>query len=222
MSQTYATGSRDDSATGRFIVVTVSFLSALLVLLALIYATGMNARHKAGMVEGDCVPSLFISGLPCTTEQMLLSQYDAIVTPATRQLTTDTAAYTDSENRSLTAAEAVLTAEVATEQGLGNNLAAARYTTQNRATSVALITTAFDSGSSIPSAAILFSPQMTPAVNALVQANQTLITLTVEQARASSLTRMRSFNAQVEADGAADQAEMRLLLKAIDTSLQEG
>jgi hypothetical protein len=222
MSETYARSRQDDTATGRFLIVTVSLLSALLVLLALFYATGMNARHKAGMAEGGCEPSLFISGLPCTTEQMLVSQYQEIVAPYTRQLTTDMAVYTANENRNLSTAEAVLTAEVTTEQTLGSSLTAATFTSQNEATAVALITTAFDSGNDTPSTAILFTPQMTPIVNALIRANQARATLTAEQARASSLITMRSFNARIEADAAAVQAEMKLLLKAIDTSLQDG
>lgn len=220
MSATYARGGQDDTAAGRFILMFVSSLSALLVIAALIYATGMGARHKAGMAAGDCVPSLFISGLPCTTEQLLVSQYQRIVTPAARQLTTDTAVYTANENRNLTTAEAVLTAEAATEQAMENSLTAAAFTPQNRATSIALTTTAFDTGTDIPPAAIVFSPQMTPIVDALSKDNQTRITLTSEQARASSLIKMRAFNQRIEVASAAVQTEANLLLKAIDTSLQ--
>jgi hypothetical protein len=221
MSATYVRGGRDDTAVGGFIIVAVSFASALLVILALIYATGTNARHKQGMAEGGCVPSLFVSGLPCTTEQMLVTQYDTIVTPAARQLTTDTAVYTANENRNLTTAETVLMAEVTTEQTLSNDLTAATYTDQNRQTSIALVTTAFDTGSTIPSAAVLFAPQMTSIVNALINANQTRVTLTTEQARATSLAKMRALNTRVEAADTAVQAEATLLLKAIDTSLQD-
>jgi hypothetical protein len=221
MSETYVRGGRDDTTAGGIIVIVVSFASALLLLLALIYATGINARHVQGMAEGDCVPSLFISGLPCTTEQMLVTQYDTIVTPAARQLATDEAVYAANEERNLTTAEAVLTAEVATEQTLSSNLTAAKYTDQNRQTSIALITTAFDTGSDIPSAAVLFAPQMTSIVNALINANQTRVTLTTEQARATSLATMRALNTRVEAADTAVQAEAKLLLKATGTSLQD-
>lgn len=221
MSETYASGGQDDTAAGRFILVIISSLSALLVLLALVYYAGNGSRHQAAVLAGGCEPSLFKSGLPCTTQQMLGSQYAAVVTPATRQLTTDAAVYIANENRNLTTAQAVLEAEVATEQALSTSVTAMTYTPQNRSASIALITTAADAGNPMPKAAILFTPQITVLADALIRANQARIALTAEQARASSPARMRAFNARIEAATASVQAEENLVSKAIATPLPD-
>jgi hypothetical protein len=218
MNQTYARGGRDDTAVGGIILTMAASVSAILVILGLIYGTGASQRHDAEMTAFGCEPSVYISGLPCTTEQMLVSDYEAIVDPATKQLNTDLAAYAIAEGHNLTAAEAVLTAEVATEQALDNNLAAATFTPQNRARALALITS--DAGTPLPLAAVTFTPQITVIADALIRANQARVTLTAEQARTSSLTRMRSLNGRVEAASTAVHTEMKLLLKAINTPPQ--
>jgi hypothetical protein len=220
MSETYAGGVADDTAVGGVIVIAVSILAAILVLAGLIYAVGTGARHKAAVLAGGCEPSLFMSGLPCTTEQMVISQYEGILNPAIKQLTADTAAYQANERRHLAAAETALTAEVTTEQALDNSLAAMTFTPQNRARALALVTDASSTGNqNVPSAAITFTPQMTVAADALIQANQALDKLTTEQARSSSLTGLRSFNSRAAAAGVAVQSEMKLVLTAIETPL---
>jgi len=214
-------GGQEDSRAGGFILTVAAALSALLVLGGLFYATGASARHKAGMLAAGCEPSLFITGLPCTTQQMLVSHYEGIVTPAAKQLSADTVAYRANETRDLVAAEAALTAEVAAEQALGNSLNAAMFTPQNRATADALITNAAANGNpTVPVAAVTFTPQITVIADALVQANATLAKLTAEQARSASLARLRSFDDRVEAASTTVQAEMKLVLKAIDTAPQ--
>jgi hypothetical protein len=223
MSETYATGGQDDTAAGKVILMVASALSAVLVIGGLFYAMGAGARHQAGAAAAGCEPSLYIMGLPCTTQQMLVSQYQSIVTPVTQQLNTDMAAYATSEKHNLTAAKAVLTAEVATEQAFNNSLAAVAFTPQNRATALALITNATSNGTStVPPAAVTFTPQITVIANALMRANQTRAMLTAEQARATSLTKLRSFNQRVKAAAAVVQTELTLLLKAIDTPPQWG
>jgi hypothetical protein len=217
MSATYVRDGRDDTAAGRVILVFVSSLSALLVLGALVYFAGTGSRHQAAVLAAGCEPSLYKSGLPCTTQQMLATQYAAVVNPATRQLTTDAAVYTASENRNLTTAQAVLQAEVTTEQALTSGVTAMTYTSQNRSASIALITTAADAGNPIPSAAILFTPPITVLANALIRANQARAALTAEQARATSLARMRAFNARIAAATASVQAEEKLISAAIAT-----
>ena len=187
-SETYGIGSQDQATAGRVILMVSSFLAALLVIAGLIYATGTGARHKAAVAAAGCEPSLFISGMPCTTEQMMASQYEAIVTPATQQLNTEIAAYAVNERRDLAAAEADLSAEVVTEQAFDNSLAATTFTPQNRA-----------------------------AADALIQANQARATLLAEQARSSSLTQLRSFNHRVQVASAAVQTEMKLIAKALDS-----
>jgi hypothetical protein len=218
MSETYAWPGRDQrmEAAGRVIVVAVAFLSAFLVIAGLIYATGTSARHKAAIAAAGCEPTLFISGLPCTTLPMIASQYQTIVTPATQQLNSEMAAYAvNVTHHLLAAAEADLTAEVATEQAFDNNLAAMTFTPQNLHTADVLIQNATSNGTSVPLASALFTPQLTAMANALIQANQALATLLAKQARSSSLAQLRSFNHRVKLARAAVKTEMNLILKAL-------
>jgi hypothetical protein len=223
MSETYVDYGEAEERLGGILFAAIAILAGILVLAGLIYATGTSARHKAAVLAAGCEPSLFISGLPCTTQAMVISQYERIVTPASKQLTADTAAYQASERHSLVAAEGALTAEVATEQALDSSLAAVTFTPQNRARALALITSAASNGNTpVPSAAVTFTPQVTVIADALVRANQALAKLAAEQARSSSLTQLRSFNAKAEAAGAAVQTDMKLVLKAIETPLTAG
>ncbi len=228
MSETYAakihaTGSRDQTRTGGVILMVASSVAAVLVIVGLVYAAGASGRHKAALAAVGCEPSLFISGLPCTTRQMLISQYEGIVTPASKQVNADMAAYHANESHNLVAAEAALMAEVATEQTLDNSLAAVTFTPQNRAKADALITNAASNGNNpVPLAAVTFTPQITVIADALIQANQARAKLLAEQARSSSLTRLRSFNHRVQIASAAVQTEMKLLLVAVDSPPQAG
>jgi hypothetical protein len=220
--QTYATGGRDETRAGGIILLVTSCLAGLLVIAGLIYATGAGPRHQAAMIAAGCEPALFISGLPCTTRQMVISQYEAIVTPAAKLLTSDTAAYQANEGNDLVAAEAALTAQVAAEQQLDNNLAAVAFTPQNRATALSLITNAASNSNPVPMAAVTFTPQITVAVDALIRANQALAKLTAQQARSATLTQLRSFNHRVQAATAAAQADLKLVSKAVDAPLPPG
>jgi hypothetical protein len=210
-------GSQEQTGAGRVILMVSSSLAALLVIAGLIYATGTGARHKAAVAAAGCEPSLFISGMPCTTEQMMASRYEAIVTPATQQLNTEMAAYAVNERRDLAAAEADLSAEVVTEQAFDNSLAATTFTPQNRAAAAALIQNATSSGTPVPLAAAILTPQVTAIAEALIQADQALVTLLAEQARSASLTQLRSFNHRVQVASAAVQTEMKLIAKALDS-----
>jgi hypothetical protein len=223
MSETYV-NDYEPETVGGFLVVAISILAGILVLAGLFYAAGAGARHKTALALNHCEPSLSPSGLPCNTQQMVIGQYEAIVNPAIKQLTADTAAYRTNEKRHLAAAEAALMSEVATEQALDSSLTAAAYTSQNYARALGLITAAADAGSNTPPAAILLTPQATVIAHAVVRANQALATLTAEQARSKSLTQLRSFNSRAAADGAAVQAEMKLLSKDLAapiTAVQE-
>jgi hypothetical protein len=199
MSETYADDYQPETLGG-FIVVALAILTGILVLAGLFYATGAGARHKAALAINDCEPSLSPSGLPCNTQQMVIGQYQAIVTPVGKQLNGDMLAYRANEKRHLAAAEAALMSEVSTEQGLSSSLAAVAYTNQNYAKSISLITVAADDGVNTPSAAILLTPQTTAIADALIRANQTLSTLTAEQAKSTSLRQLQSFNSRVAAD----------------------
>jgi hypothetical protein len=199
MSETYADDYQPETLGG-FIVVALAILTGILVLAGLFYATGAGARHKAALAINDCEPSLSPSGLPCNTQQMVIGQYQAIVTPVGKQLNGDMLAYRANEKRHLAAAEAALMSEVSTEQGLSSSLAAVAYTNQNYAKSISLITVAADDGVNTPSAAILLTPQTTAIADALIRANQALSTLTAEQAKSTSLRQLQSFNSRVAAD----------------------
>ena len=193
MSEISASGGEQGTTAGRVILMAISFLAAVLVLAGLSYATGTGERHKAALAAAECEPNLSPSGLPCTTVRMLTSEYLAITTPTIQQLDTDVTAYTANEGRDLAAAKAALTAEVASENALDASLE--RFP---------------------------FPPAVAPMAKALIQANKARAKLTAEQARSSSLTLMRSFNARAEAAGVTVQTDMTLLLKAVHAPLTAG
>jgi hypothetical protein len=214
MSETYADDYQPER-TGGFIVAAISVLAGILVLAGLFYATGAHARNRAALALNNCEPSLSPSGLPCNTQQMVLVQYEGIVTPIGRQLNAEMIDYRANEGHHLAAAEAALTSEIATEQALDNSLAAVAYTSQNYATALSQITTAADNGASTPSTAILLTPQTTVMAGALARDNQALATLTAEQAKSASLTQLRSFNSRVAAANAVVVNEINAIHKAL-------
>jgi hypothetical protein len=69
----------------------------------------------------------------------------------------------------------------------------------------------------VPLAAAILTPQVTAIAEALIQADQALVTLLAEQARSASLTQLRSFNHRVQVASAAVQTEMKLIAKALDS-----
>src|SRR5580700_4722118 len=123
MSVTYVRDGQEETKAGRVILMVSSGLAARLVVAGLIYAMGTGGRHEAALAAAGCEPTLSPSGLPCTTAQMLASHYMAIMTPASEQLDADVAAYTANERDDLTAAEAALAAEVASEHAFDTSLA---------------------------------------------------------------------------------------------------
>jgi hypothetical protein len=171
-------------------IMTSSCLSALLLIAAIIYALGTSGREQAALAAAGCEPTLTPPMQQCTTQPILASQYLAVITPATQQLNTDAAAYAASEGDHLAVAEAALKAEVTSERALDASL------------------TAF-----------AFPPAIAPLARALINANQARATLTAEQARSSSLSRMRSFDHRVELADAAVQNEMKLVRAAVDAPL---
>jgi hypothetical protein len=215
MSETYADDDYEPETLGGFLVVAISILSAILVLAGLFYATGAHARNRAALALNDCTPSQSPSGLPCNTQAMVLSQFQGIVTPAGKLLSADMVDYRANEKRHLAAAEAALTSEVATEQALSSSLAAVEYSPQSYANAINLITIAFDSGANTPSAAILLTPQTTVMADALIRANQSLMKLTAEQAKSTSLTQLRSFNAKVTAANTVVVNDINAIRKAL-------
>ncbi len=229
MSETYADdmytrGGQENTTAGGIILMVAGFVATILVIAGLIYATGAHARNKTALALNDCAPSQSPSGLPCNTQQMVLAQYEGIVTPVGKQLNADMVAYRANERRNLAAAEAALTSEVTTEQALDNSLTAVAYTPQNYANTINLITIAFDTGASTPSAAILLTPQTMVMANALTRANQALAKLTAEQAKSTTLTQLRSFNDRVAAANATVLADVNAIHEALEvppTAAQE-
>jgi hypothetical protein len=217
MYDTYDDYGQEQEKTGGVILMACSCLAAVLVIAGLIYAAGTNTRHQAAVLAADCEPSLFISGLPCTTQQMMVSRYDSILTPASKLLNADMAAYNVNEGRHILAAEAALTAEVETEQAFDNSLGGITFTPQNRASALSLIT--LNAGTGVPSAAVTLTPQITVIANALINADQALEKVTAEQAKSTTLAQMRSFNQRVQVANAAVGTEMKLLVKALNAPL---
>jgi hypothetical protein len=186
-----AAARQDGTRTGAVILAVAATLAGLLVIAGLIYATGTHARSAAAIAAAGCEPGTGSESAPCTTPAMLAGEYAAIVTPASRQLTLDAAAYTASQYSNVAAAQAALTAEFTTMQTFDTSLAA-----------------------------IKFPAAITPVASALIRADQALATLTAQQARAATLARMRSYNRGVRTARAAVQGEMNLLVKAIDTPIK--
>ena len=173
-------------SAGGIILVVTSALSALLLIAAFLYSTGIGQRHLAALAAADCEPNLSPSGLQCTTVPMLTSEYMAIYIPASQQWSTDASAYTAHERDNLAAAKAALAAEVTSERAFDTSMA------------------------NFP-----FPPAVAPTAKAMIQADQALATLTAEQAGASSLARMRSFDHRAEVATAACETELKLLRKAL-------
>jgi len=185
-SAPYAEDGRRQMSAGGIILVVTSLLSALLLIAALIYSTGIGQRHLAALAAADCEPNLSPSGLQCTTVPMLTSEYMAIYTPASQQLSTDVSAYTAHERDNLAAAKAALAAEVTCMRAFDTSMA------------------------NFP-----FPPAVVPTAKAMIGADQALATLTAEQAGASSFARMRSFDHRIQVATAAVKTELKLLRKAL-------
>lgn len=188
MNGTYPRLAHDQDRAGRIVLMASSALAAFLVLAGLIYATGNSARSAAALAAAGCEPGLSSDSAPCTTRQDLISEYTAAVTPAGRQLDIDAAAYTASEGHHLAQAEAALMSEAAVEHEFAARLAA-----------------------------IKFPPSIAPTAATLIRTSQAYAKLVTAQAQAPSLSRMRSFDRRAQAAGAAVQAEMKLMRKALDS-----
>jgi hypothetical protein len=188
VNEAYVRRGQDPTQTAGYLLAAISVLATVLLIAALFYATGIGARRKALLAAGGCapVPSLVKTGLDCTTEQELSSQYTKITAPAIQQLNADVAAYTANEGSNLAAAETALKAEVTSATALDNSLA--RFP---------------------------FPAAIAPRTRALIQAIQARVKLTAEQARSSSLAQLQSFNTQIDTASAAVQADLALVGKAL-------
>jgi hypothetical protein len=228
MSETYArrgaydrrgdyTRSRGDrTKAGGVIIACVATLATILVIWGLYYAAGTGTRHQAALFAAGCEPALSPKGIQCITWQMEVSQYKTTTSLAVQQLNADAADYTAFETHNLGSAEMALSAEVAAEKSLSNSLAAVSFSTQHEATLVGAIALSESTGGNFPSQ-VIFTPQMTAVANTLTKDLTTLAKLTTEQARSTSLTELRSFNARVQIAAGAAQADLKLLGKTAAT-----
>jgi hypothetical protein len=189
-SEAYQQAARPGPTLGGVIITAVSCLSTLLLIGALVYAAGIGHRATTALAAADCEPNLSPAGQPCTTQPMLAARYAALFGPTSQQLATDAAAYAANEGDHLAVAEAALTAEAAAELALGRSLAA-----------------------------FPFPPAIAPVAKGLLQASQARVTLTADQARSSSLSRMRALNRQVQQANTAFETEVKLVRAAVDAPL---
>ncbi len=187
-SGTYALSSRMRFTPGGVVIVASSVLAAVLVIAGLVYATGTGERHRAALAAAGCEPNLSPSGQQCTTYQMLTEQYEGVVTPTSRQLSTDLAAYTANEKTNLAAARLALIAEAAAERAFGTSLAA-----------------------------FPFPPAVASLGKTLLQADQARATLTAAQARSASLKQLWSLDHGVLVASTTVRTDMALVRKALDT-----
>jgi len=184
----YAGGGQKGTRAGGVIITAVALLATFLVLWGLYYATGTGERHKVALAAAGCEPNLLSVNVGCTTVWMLERRWTQLTTSDLRQLNADAADYAFSERRSFAKAESALTAEVTTANAFDTSLR------------------------QFP-----FPPAVAPQATALTQAVHARVKLIGEQARSSSLAQLRSFNARIDASGAAIQTDMKLVRKALFT-----
>ncbi len=181
-SYSYAAGHEESTFAGGVIITIIASLSAVLVLLGLIYAAGTPARHQRALAAAGCEPNLSPNGLQCTTVWKLEGRWTALTTTDFGQLNADVAAYTANEFSNLGTAEVALAAELTTAKALEAKLAV-----------------------------FPFPPDVVARASALVQAIGARIKLISEQVKSSSLVQLRSFDAQIDADGAVIQKDVTLV-----------
>jgi hypothetical protein len=167
---------------GGVILAIVASLASILVLLGLIYAAGTPARHQRALAFAGCEPNLSPNGLPCTTVWQLEGRWTALTTSAVQQLNTDAATYAANESSNLAGAKAALTVELANAKAFDAKL------------------------TSFP-----FPPDVLARADALVGAIGARIKLIAEQVKSPTLAQMRSFDAQIDADGPVIQKDMSLV-----------
>jgi len=187
-SYSYARGGEESTFAGGVILAIIASLASVLVIMGLVYAAGTPARHQRALAAAGCEPNLSPDGLQCTTVWMLERRYTAITTSALGQLNTDVAAYTANEFSNLAAAKASVTVQVATARALDAKL------------------------SQFP-----FPPAVAPRANALIHAVLARVKVMTEQAGSTSLVQLRSFNAEVDADGVVIQKDLDLVRTALFT-----
>jgi hypothetical protein len=112
----------------------------------------------------------------------LAAAYLAVAKPANRRLDTENDGFSDEEHGDLAAAESDLRAEAATERRFDQQLST-----------------------------IGFPPQIAVPVQALIQANARRITLTLRQARSSSVSGLLSFAHRHQAADAAVEAQVKVV-----------
>jgi hypothetical protein len=112
----------------------------------------------------------------------LAATYLAVAKPANRRLDTENDSFSDDEHGDLAGAESDLRAEAGTERRFDQQLSKIR-----------------------------FPPQIAVPVRALIQANARRITLTLRQARSSSVSGLLSFTHRHQAADAAVEAQVKVI-----------
>lgn len=112
----------------------------------------------------------------------LAGAYLAIARPANRRLDTENDGFTDHERGDMTVAESDLRAEAGTEQRFDRLLSQIR-----------------------------FPPRIPAAARALIQANNRRVSLTLRQARSSSVPALLSFDHRHRAADAAVEAQVKVI-----------
>jgi hypothetical protein len=181
-SYSYARGGEQSTFAGGVIIAIVASLSAILVLLGLVYAAGTPGRHQQALANAGCEPNLSPNGLQCTTVWVLEGRWTALTTTAFGELNTDVAAYSASEFQNLATAKVALTAELTTARTLDHTLA------------------------QFP-----FPPDVVAQANALMKAIGARVALIVQQVKSSSLAQLRSFDPRIDADAAVIQKDVGLV-----------
>lgn len=116
----------------------------------------------------------------------LAAAYLAIAKPANHRLDTENDGFADHERGDIAAAESDLRAEAATEHQFDQQLSKIR-----------------------------FPPQIAVTAQALIQANAGRITLTLREARSSSVTGLLSFDHRHRAADAAVEAQVKVIRRAL-------
>ncbi len=150
-------------------------------------AAGMLALMllTAGCAGAEQAGSVRTAASPGGT-RTLAAAYLAIARPANHRLDSEVDGFTDHEHGDMAAAESDLQAEAATEQRFDQLLGQIR-----------------------------FPAQITVTARGLIQANARRITLTLRQARSTSVAGLLSFTRRHQAADAAVEAQVRIIRRAL-------
>ncbi|MBO0835414.1 MAG: hypothetical protein J2P28_07835 [Actinobacteria bacterium] len=194
--ETYAGDREKGTIGGGFLLVLISLVAAIAVIAGLVYAKGVGERRKALLAADGCAALPFQpTGLECTSVDDLVQEFKNRTSPLIQQLNASVAAYRVTQFRNLSAAQMILKAEVASEKEMDRRLARFTYTAK-----------------------------AAPIAQTMIRDNQTVVKLTAQQARATSLAQMQGFDGRTAKARAVVKADYARLLEALNakpTAAQE-